>query len=301
MTKDEIAAVLQEIESDLAKAEKEAVASLKKADEGSEPEPEPKEDSSSPAAGGPPDAGGDAGGPPPGPDASAGGPPPDAGAPPAGDPAAAGAPADPAADAGLTPEALQAEYAQLPPEELDMHIQAALGAKEAMAAAAGPAAGGPPGAPPAGPAAGPAGAPPAGPPMGDPAAAGGPPMPPPMGKAALSINKEATGGKITKSDDIAKLTALVKSQQEDIENLTKSIRMVLEAPVRKSVASLSEVGNLKKTEPVAPASRKDVDEFIKTNAHKMTKSERDLWLDFVANKVPAQKLAPMLDRLASSK
>jgi len=296
MTKEEIASVLAEIDSDLKKAESEAVAALKKADEGAS-EPEPKEpaaaeDSSSPASpasDAPPSAPSAAGGA----DAPAG--PPDAGAP-AGTPPAG----DPGQEQGLTPEALQAEYAQLPPEELDMHIQAAMAAKEAMAAAAGPAAGGmpPAGAPPAGP----AGAPPAG---GMPPEASEPPMPP-MGKADLKINKEANGGKITggvkksEDDSVQKLTALVKSQQEDIENLTKAIRSVLEAPVRKSVSALSEVGGLKKSED-APKTRRDVDEFIKANAEKMTKSERDLWLDFVANKVPAAKLAPMLDRLASAK
>lgn len=293
MTKEEIASVLQEIEADLSKAESEAVAVLKKADEGAS-EPEPKEpaaaeDSSSPASDAPPSAGGA--------DAPAG--PPDAGAAPAGAPPAG----DPGQEQGLTPEALQAEYAQLPPEELDMHIQAAMAAKEAMAAAAGPAAGGmpPAGAPPAGP----AGAPPAA--GGMPPEASEPPMPP-MGKADLKINKEANGGKITgggvkksEDDSVQKLTALVKSQQEDIENLTKAIRSVLEAPVRKSVSALSEVGGLKKSEDAQPKTRKDVDEFIKANAEKMTKSERDLWLDFVANKVPAAKLAPMLDRLASAK
>jgi len=66
----------------------------------------------------------------PGPDAG------DASAAPASD-ASAPASADPAADAApLTPEALQAEYSQLAPEELDMHIKAALAAKEALAASA---------------------------------------------------------------------------------------------------------------------------------------------------------------------
>lgn len=52
--------------------------------------------------------------------------------------APAGAMGDPAAqqDQPLTPEALQAEYSQLAPEELDMHIKAALAAKEALAASA---------------------------------------------------------------------------------------------------------------------------------------------------------------------
>ena len=310
MTKDEIAALLTEIEGDFKKAEQEAVETLKKGAEESGKEPEKEvagspggEDSSSPALDPTSDPSADASQAGPGPDASA-----SAGAPPA---PAAGAPGgDPGADVGLTPEALQAEYAQLPPEELDMHIQAALAAKEALAGAAGPGAGAPP--------AGPAGAPPAGPPAppADAASAGGPPM---MGKEELRINKEATGGKISagvkKSEDqIQKLVDLVKAQQdqiesmrknstEDIEILTKAVRSVLETPVRKAVTSLADVPELKKTEAVAEKfkTRKDVDNFISANVEKMTKSERDLWLDFVDNKVPASKLEPMLERLTSGK
>jgi len=39
---------------------------------------------------------------------------------------------DPATDAGATPEALQAEYMKLPPEELKMHLMAAHAALMAM-------------------------------------------------------------------------------------------------------------------------------------------------------------------------
>lgn len=299
MTKEEIAKVLAELDADLKKGEQEAAETLKKAAEGEPPEKEDAsasaggEDSGAPAsdasAGGPPAPDASAGGPPPGPDASAGGAPAPGG--------------DPAMDAGpgLTPEALQAEYAQLPPEELDMHIQAALAAKEALSAAAGPAAGAPGMAPPA-PAA----------PMAPPdASAGGPPM---MGKEELRINKEANGGKISmgKSEDTELRKEfeslkkaheeLLKNAKEDTENLTKAVKLVLEAPVRKSISGISEVpADLKKSEEVKPMTRKEVDGFIKENAHKMTKSERDLWLAFVDNKVPASKLAPMLDRLTSTK
>ena len=297
MTREEIAGVLAELEQDLKKSASEIEASLAKAD-GPIPEDDAAsaaggEDSTSPA----PDAGASAPVDAP-PDASAGGmPPPDAGA----------APADPAAAAGgqpLTPEALQAEYSQLPPEELDMHIQAALAAKEALQASAAPAPGA--GMPP------PPGAAPGAMPPPD-ASAGGMP-PPPMGKEELKINSENTGGKISKSEEIiaavlAKfetklgsiLAAQDKSNKEDIENLTKAMTIVLETPVRRAVTSLADVGgSLKKNEPTE-MSRKQVDEFISQNASKMTKSERDLWLDFVDNKVPAAKLVPMLERLTSTK
>ena len=294
MTKEELAAIVAELDADLKKGEAEAAASLKK-DEGKPPE---KDDSSSPAddaASAGPDAASpapDASAPPAGgpPDASAGAPP-DASAAPAGDPAAQ--------QPGLTPEALQAEYSQLSPEELDMHLQAAMAAKEALAASAGPAAGAPPMAPPGAPAGAP---PPAAPPaMGPPeasASAGGPP-PPPMGKTGkdMNINSENTGGKISKSE--VALAALVKSQSEDIEILTRAVKTILETPVRKSVASIVDAGvPFQKTE-VKTLARRDVDNFIKDNASKMTKSERDLWLDFVDKKVGPEKLAPMLERLSS--
>lgn len=272
MSKEEVAGILAELEADLKKGAAEAEATLKKAAE------LPPEDESASAS-----AGGDDSSSPASDPSSA--PAPDASAPPAGGPpdaAPAPAAADPAAEQGqaLTPEALQAEYGQLPPEELDMHIQAALAAKEALSGAAGPAA---------------PGMPPAGAPAPD---AGMPPMPPAMGKADLAINKEANGGKITKNEE--KMFAVIKSQQEDIENLSKAIKIVLESPVRKSVTSLSDVPDLKKSETATVAlSKKQVDEFIKTNASKMTKSERDLWLQFVDKKVEASKLVPMLERLSS--
>lgn len=89
-------------------------------DSGSAP---PAGDESAPAGGPPGDV--SAGGPP----ADAGSPPVDASAPPAGDPMsdpAAGAAGDPAAESGpMDMDALAAEYAKLPPEELKMHYLAA--------------------------------------------------------------------------------------------------------------------------------------------------------------------------------
>ena len=120
-----------------------------------------------------------------------------------------------------------------------------------------------------------------------------------MGKTGkdMNINSEANGGKISKSEEA--LTALVKSQSEDIEILTKAVKTILETPVRKSVASIVDAGvPFQKTE-VKTLARRDVDNFIKDNASKMTKSERDLWLDFVDKKVGPEKLAPMLERLSS--
>jgi hypothetical protein len=298
MTKEDIQNILADLEADLKKGAVEARAAvLKKAAPG-----EPEDDTSAPAEGeselAPSEASdsASAGGPPPGPEGSSpegGMPPPgaDAGGPPPGAEGSSPAPGgDPAADGGgqLTPEALQAEYSQLAPEELDMHIQAALAAKEALQGAAGPGAPGA-GAPPM---------PPPGPDAGGSAGPGGPP-PPMMGKKEMKAN----GGQIStaKSEDRAnKLEALVKSQQEDIENLSQVVKTILETPVRKSVTSLADVAPFAKTE-IKTLSKNEVNDFIKANAAKMTKSERELWLSYVDNKVPAAKLAPMFERLSSNK
>lgn len=287
MTKQQITAILAELDADLRKGAEEAEAILRKAAE-EDPESEsveskssegsnaPSMDATSPDAGSMPPEGASA----PGLEGAA----PEGASPDAGSmPPEGGEGQDPAAEGGLTPEALQAEYAQLPPEELEMHLQAALAAKEALAGASGGAPGGAP------PDASAGGMPPAGP-------AGGPPAPM-MGKGAKQMSvPPQTGGQVTKAEQ--DLTAMIKSQQEDIENLTKAMSTLLEAPVRKSVAALSDVAPVKKSEGTS-MTRKDVDVFIKENAARMTKSERDLWLQYVDNKVPAAKLVPMLERLSS--
>lgn len=267
MTKEELAAIVAELDADLKKGAADAEVELKKA------LPPPKDDSSSPADESA-SANAEASEAPEAPPADAA---PEGAEAPASEPDQA--PVDPAAqgEAQLTPEALQAEYAQLSPEELDMHLQAAMAAKEALAAS-GPAA--PAAAPMAPPMAPPA---PAAPAMG-------------MGKEELKINSENTGGKISKSQQ--DLTDLIKSQSEDIEILTKAVKTILETPIRKSITSISDVQPAKEVKEMG---RREVDNFIKENAHKMTKSERDLWLGFTDNRVPASKLAPMLERLSNTK
>jgi hypothetical protein len=296
--KSEIVSVLAEIEADLQKAVAEKTVQLKKAaedQEGGEDEsfdgpasPPAAEDSGSPAA-----------------EASQSAPPPES-ASPAGPPPgeAGGAPADPAAGGQLDPAALQAEYAQLPPEELDMHIQAALAAKEALTGAAG----GPPGA-------SPGGMPPAGPPAGGPPGMEGSAPPPGMAmKNELKVSKEAIGGKVSKSEDAAgKLiedqAALIKSLQaeveglkksfsEDVDNLAKAMTKVIEQPLRKAVTSLTDVNFVNKTPAEARQySKEEVMRLVGDNASRLTKGEREDFLGFIDNRVPAAKLAPMLERL----
>lgn len=147
-------------------------------------------------------------------------PPADASPSPSPSPDAAGAaPApsgDPAQDMGaeLTPEALQAEYQKLPPEELQMHAQALQAAMAAMG-------GGQPGMD--------AGAPPA------PEAAPAPAMAPP----APAMKSEKTETTLAKSEDLHK--AEVDSLKEDVEILAKTLKALIETPVRKAITSIAEL------------------------------------------------------------
>ncbi len=299
--------VIAALEADLNEAFEGSKASLVKAEGDDEKKgpPESSDDSASPPAS---DSASPAADAPPG--DSAGG-----SAPPSPEMAGASAPApqaDPAApqqgDQPLTPEALQAEYAQLPPEELDMHIQAALAAKEALAASAGAGAGGPPGAPPGAPPAGPAGGMP--PPGASPAPDASSQMMPPAMKQEMSSHKQANGGMI-KSEDIkaefaaikaahaAEMAALQKSYKEDVENLTKAITLVVERPERKAVTSIS---YLKKTEPSVDAPAKtfspaEVKAKLNELIPSLSKSERSLILDYYSGKVKIDALTSLVEKI----
>lgn len=323
----ELKDILDEVASDLAKAFESEKDALKKAELAKDDAPGGDESPDEDAGSGPPAEGSESA--PPAdasasapPDAGAGGPPPpDASASPDGAPAPEGM--DPAAEqaAALTPEALQAEYGKLAPEELDMHIKAALSAKAAIAGA--PGAPGVPGAPDAGglpppdasaapmpPDAG--GLPPPGPsapPMAPPA--GGPPgLPPgpPAMKAELKASPERNGkhsidalGKsaneyISKKyeDEISELRALAKSQQEDVENLTKILTKVLEQPLRKAVTT---VAHLPKVEEKRELNAVNIHARLKELSAKpdLKKSDRQLINDFYDGRVKADKLAPLFE------
>ncbi len=310
----ELKALLEEVATDLSKAfesekDKLVKAELAKDDAPGEetPDESPAADASAPADAPPspsPEEGSESA---PAPDAAASASPDGAPAP--------DAAMDPAADAAaaLTPEALQAEYSKLAPEELDMHIKAALAAKAAVAGAPDASAGAPPMAPPDASAS--AGAPPA------PAAA--PPSPPmpddPMAlKSELSAgHKKANGGQIKaggslgKSEDesdgkieallkesaekVAALEALVKSQGEDNENLAKAIKLMMEQPLRKAVTS---VAHLPKVEAEkAPLTKAVINARLKELSAKpdLKKSDRQLINDFYDGVVKADALAPLFE------
>lgn len=207
---------------------------------------------------------------------------------PDGAPSPDAAPVDPAADAApLTPEALKGEYAKLAPEELDMHIKAALEVKASLA--------GSPDAPPA--------EAPMAPPM-DAAPAG-----PPAMKAELKASPERAGKDAIEAlgkaeavyqlsrkyeEEIENLKTLAKSSQEDVENLTKILTRVLEQPLRKAVTT---VAHLPKVEEKKELDAASVHARLKELAAKpdLKKAERQLINDFYDGRVKADKLAPLFE------
>ncbi len=192
-------------------------------------------------------------------------------------------PADPAAEGGaeLTPEALQAEYAKLDPQELEMHIHAALAAKEALMGAAGG-----------------AGAPP----MAPPADAAPAPAAPGMDGAGPAMKKESpmTPEKVKAmaKAEVDELRAAVKEQAEAIEALTKTLTTVMEKPLRKSIASVRPAEAPKKD--LSTLTMKDVNEHLTkiTADPKLAKSDRDTINDFFDRKVGIDKLAHLFENYA---
>jgi hypothetical protein len=152
---------------------------------------------------------------------------------------------DPAAEQGIDPQALEAEYAQLPVEELKAHY---LAAKSALFQVMGQQQGGgqPQGAAPAGP---PGGAPPMG--------AGGPPggaPPPEMGAPPAMKNEKqfapsngggdgiptSNGLEVTRKSEVSDLRA-------QLEAMAKVVNLLAGQPVQKAVTGLTYMG---KGEPV---------------------------------------------------
>jgi hypothetical protein len=238
----------------------------------------------SPSAGGPPAAEGAPsaeGAPPAGAEPSA----PPAGEPgmegaPGGEPGMEGAPAGepgmegaPGGDAGaMDPQALEAEYAQLPLEELKAHYLAAKAALFAQMQGGGEAgAGGPPGAPPAGPSAGAPppspSAPPAGPPPGP--SAGAPPMAMSEGKAVAGVSQSGNGGQLTKKNE--------SDLQLQVEALTKIVTAFVNKPMQKAITGATYVA---KSEDTAPRKLNSTEVTAKlselTRSPDLKKSDRDL-------------------------
>lgn len=192
---------------------------------------------------------------------------------------------DPAAEQQLDPAALQAEYAKLAPDELEMHLQAAMAAKQALAGAPAPG-------------------------MGDPAAA---PAPAPAAPAP-EMKSEATDAKkdeleksvIAKSEalnkaenETAELKKLLKAQSDEIASLHAGIQKIVNVPDRKAVTAVSHTVT---REVAAPGSSKEwtkesIHNHLKTITQNpsLKKSDRALVTDFYCGVVTIDKLAHLFE------
>lgn len=246
-------------------------------EEGSESKPDASPDDSaspSPDADGSPDAA------PAAPDASPA--PAPTGDPGMGDPGMG----DPAAEAALDPAALQAEYAKLQPDELEMHLQAAMAAKAALSGGA-PAPG-----------------------MDPAAAAGAPPAPAPaapapemksegdMEKSAMEKSVIAKSEALGKAEaETTELKKLLKAQSEEIASLQAGIQKFVDVPARKAVTTVSHVTR----EVAAPSSKEFTKESIHAHLTKISatpalkKSDRQLINDFYCGVVKIDKLAHLFE------
>lgn len=224
----------------------------------------------------------DAGGSAPPADASAGG----------ADPGSASA--DPAAQGGpIDPQALVAEYAQLPPEDLKMHY---LACKEALVQVMGAAAGAP-GADPSA-----AGAPPpdASASAGPPAAAASAPAPgadptaPTLKSEVPSGNKLSSPGPANGENPLNKAEQDVAALKEQVGILTKAVKKVFEAPLRKSITSVADLG-APATAPVASMSRETIRAKLKNvNLAPLSKADRELIAGYDLGTVKADQVAHLL-------
>jgi hypothetical protein len=184
---------------------------------------------------------------------------------------------DPAGEQGIDPQALEAEYAQLPVEELKAHYLAAKSALFQKMGQGQPGAGAPQGAPP--PAAGPAGAPPAGPPAGPPEGA------PPAFKAEMP--SEGNGGfNKSEADDLrAQLAAMAKV-----------VNLLAGSPVQKAVTGLTYMGKSEPVEDKVVLSQQEVTAKLNvlTRDPSLKKSDRERITGYYEGTVNVSAIADLL-------
>lgn len=293
-----VKAVLAEVEAELGSLLKAETARLAKAseespgesDEGSSPASPPGPASPSPdASASPVDASASPDAPPAGPDA----------------PPADGAPMDPAADQGpLDPEALMAEYAKLPPEELQVHLMAV---KAALAQVTGqdPDAGGPGMPPPASPSA--------------------PPMPPASPSPAPAMKAEVTGDMGSRpanggtqsaavpdaikaeqklagealakaQSNVKELQAKFEDQDKQIEALVKAVDLALGQPMRKAVTGLSYVPRVPESKDAPSKAEVSAKLSELTRSHKLSKSEGERVIAFSMGHIGYDQIKDLLEK-----
>lgn len=203
-----------------------------------------------------------------------------------------GAPTDPAAEMGAdaSPEQLEAEYAALSDQELDMHYMAA---KKALWARKGP---GEETSPPMEGEAPPMeGAPPA-PPSAPPSA---PPMPPEMGKGEKEVSTSAASASASPMPE----KPFGKAEQERMEDLqaqvvglTKLVKNLCETPVRKGITSITQVEPKNEPEIRLPENMNPslISSFLREKVATLSKADRDLVMKVYDGKVSVQKIAHLL-------
>ena len=219
------------------------------------------------------------------PDVSAS-PAPDAGVDPSAPPAGAAdasASGDPAAAGQLDPAALAAEYAKLPIEELKVHY---LALKEVLVQAMG-AQGGDPAADPAA-----AGAPP---PAASPAPAGPAPGAAPAIKAEIGMKEDvkANGENPLHKAELDTLRTENAALKNSVDTLVKSVKIMVEAPLRKSVISVTELPAATPQVDIGAMTRDQVRAKLRTAASnpKLSKSDRQAIVDFDFGKIDVSKVA----------
>jgi len=233
-------------------------------------------------------------GPPPGADASAPPPGADDGSAPADASASPDASADPAADQGpIDPQALMAEYSKLSPEDQKLHYMCLK--QVLMQTLAGAGADDGSGAAPPAPDASAAAAPP---PAAAPAPAPDASAPAPALKAEIGMKEDPkANGENPLHKTEAEFNAAVSAQvQAAVGPLVKAVKHVLEAPLRKSISSIADLPAAAPTVDVSKMSREQMRGKLreKLQAGTLSKSDKDLMIQFDVGKVKADQIAHLL-------
>lgn len=322
---DELEELLSDVRKEIVGLLKSEEKSLAKAHPGQELSSEaPSDESATKPEEGGSDAPADESGPPDGPPDEGSGPPMDASAPPDDGSAPPDGSGDPGADQSMDPQALQAEYSQLPIEALQAHYMAC---KEALFAAmsggggapgSDPSMGGSP--PPGGPDSGPppgapdasAGPPPGGPPPGPPP---GPPGMPPDAPPALKteMGSKPTGidpnygttaaldggkgkGPLDKSEnEITSLKAQLAKAESAVEKMVTFVEKIVHAPTRKAVTSVADL-EASGGKTVAQLTKAEIQVKLKRVAEtKLAKSDRDLIYRYDLGHIGPEQIAHLIE------
>jgi len=188
-----------------------------------------------------------------------------------------------------TVEGLMAEYAKLPPEEMQMHYEAVKAAMMQMAGAAGQQ-----------------------PQAAPPAPAPAPQMPPPeMAMKAEMPASEGSGGQMSKgkpmkkSEEQLKLETLetelsaMKAERDALDKELVKLVDVLERPIRKSIKSVAELDYVAKEEKASPAasmSKQEVTQKLREKVRQgnLKKSDREAIEGFYCGSVDVSKVEHLL-------